>query len=724
MIVLFSKLTYEAMALRIVKTAIALFLVYGVSYAAELPVLKTSIEKAFDAINNKEFVAARNHIQKSEHVFPALSAYCDARLHAVDTLSCYSLDSSYSMIKKSIALWPFISKRESKIAARLDVAPPKLYAFMDSVVNRGFNIALQKGTISALDDFIAAFPVKELVDSASLIRNKIAFDFAEQDGTASGYLAYMNRYPDSPFFLSAKKRYERLLYDESVKGGRPAEYEVFIRSFPNSPYISEAWRKLFSLTTKNSSEEKPYVDFISKYPLSPFVEEACFRIREIYTNKNSGKGAEDFISLYPYCGFSISDDPALLLAGGFLLPFNSDSLWGFMDSTGRVVIEPAFDYASFFNAGLSRVVINSKVGFVNAKGEEVVKPYFDFGKDFDRGFAVVSESGLSGLIDRRGNTVVPVSYDSVSISGENTFVGYQSGNCRYLNRMGESICDSTFLTCGAMEQGFAIVSTDSGFGVIKSDGILVFNSFYKKVKRVSETLFAILGDGGYALADTGGNFLTRFVFDDIGEYSQGLAAASKNERFGYLDQRGRTRIPFIFQVLKGFPDFAKFKNGYAVISLTGTFGIADTSGNVLIGDSFDKVDLFDNGIAVVYEDGKGGVLEIGIDRFLTDSEFDSVGLFSFGFLPVSVGDKWGVIDSTGKFILQAQFLSVTPLPNGYFAAASENGYGIVDANSNQIVDPKYDNFDLVDGRFVRLVSAGRPEWFDTNSGNMITTQKK
>lgn len=724
MIVSFSKLNFEAMTPKIIKASLALLLVFGVSNASELPVFKTSIEKAFDAINKKEFVSAQNYIQKSEHVFPALSAYCDARLHAVDTLSCYSLDSSYSMIKKSIALWPFISKRESKVAIRLDIDSPRLYAFMDSVVSRAFNLALQNGTISALDDFITGFPVKELVDSATLIRNRIAFEFAEKEGTASGYLSYMNRYPDSPFFISAKKRYERLLYDESVKGGKPAEYEVFIRSFPNSPYIPEAWRKLFSLTTKNSSVEKPYVDFISKYPLSPYVEEACFRIREIYTNKNSGKSSEDFISLFPYCELSMSDDPALLLAGGFLLPFNSDSLWGFMDTTGRVVIAPSFDLASCFTAGLSKVVVKSKVGFVNARGEEVVKPYFDFCKDFDQGFAVVSEGGYYGLIDRRGNTVVPVSYDSVSISGENTFVGFQSGNCSYLNRMGESICDSTFLTCGAMEQGYAIVSTASGFGVIKADGFLVFNSIYRKIKRVSETLFAIQGDAGYALADTGGNFLTRFVFDDIGEYSNGLAAASKNERFGYLDHRGRTRIPFIFQVLKGFPDFAKFKNGYAVISLTGTFGIADTLGNVLIGDSFDKVDLFENGIAVVYEDGKGGVLDIVKDGFLTDSQFDSVGLFSFGFLPFRVGDKWGVIDSTGQYVLQSQFLSVTPLPNGYFAAASENGYGIVDTSSNQIVETKYDSFDLFEGRFVRLDSAGRPDWFDLNSGNMITTEKK
>ncbi|MGR6087054.1 MAG: WG repeat-containing protein [Arcticibacter sp.] len=709
---------------KVVSFALVLLLVSPITLEANLPVLKTSIEKAFDAIQNKEFAAAQNFIEKSEHVFPALAAYCDARLHAVDSLSCYSLDSSYLMIQKAIALWPSISKRENKIATRLDVNPSKLTAFMDSVVNRAFSLALQVGTTSALDSFISGFPVKGLLDSAIAIRNRMAFELTEREGTASGYLGYMNRYPDSPYFITAKNRYAKLLYEESVRGGKAAEYEVFIRSFPNSPYVLDAWRKLFSLVTKNSSDEGPYIDFVSKYPSSPLVEEACYRIRESYLRKSPDKGVDGFANLYPYCALSLNDDPELLLVGSWLLPFASDSLWGFMDTSGSVVLKPVFDDASCFYAGLSKVISNSKTGFINARGDDVVKPYYDFAKDFDRGFAVVSESGLYGLIDRRGNTVVPVSYDSVSISGENTFVGFQSGSCRYLNRLGEPICDSTFLSCGAMEQGFAIVSTSSGFGVIKADGILIFNSVYSNIKRLSSSLFAILGDGGYALADTGGTFLTRFVFDDIGEFSQGMAAASINGRFGYIDQRGRTRIPFIFQTLKGFPGFAKFNNGYAVISLTGTFGIADTAGNVLIGDSFDKVDLFENGIAIVYEEGKGGILEIGEDRFLTDSEFDSTGYFSFGFLPVRIGDKWGAVDSSGKFILQTQFLSLTPLPNGYFAVASENGYGIVDVNATQIVDAKYDNFELFGGRFVRLDFAGKPEWFDTATGNLITAQKK
>ncbi|MFM7054057.1 MAG: WG repeat-containing protein [Bacteroidota bacterium] len=692
------------------------------SIANEWPILKTSIEKAFDSYHNKNYASAKIGFENSEHVFPALSAYGLSMCFANDSTGKIDLDSAYLMVKKAIALWENASKRESNVAKRLSISIADFYSFQDTVIQKAFNKALSSGTQQALDSFILVFPVKEFVDSAVSVRNRIAFEDAEKDGTAASYLAYMNRFPESSYFSISKNRYYRLLYDESVKGGSIGEYEVFIRSFPGNPYVHDAWRKLFSLSTRNSSEEKPYLDFLGNYPSTPLIEDVWFIIRENYFLRNPIKSKDDFIRQFPQCPVDFENVSELELRNGALLPFSLGGNWGFLDSIGSIVVKPNYSIVHAFNGGLARVVDHSKTGFVNVKGEEVVKPYFDSATDFIQGFSVVSESGRYGIIDRRGNTVVPVSNDSLSIAGENTFIQYRSGRCNYLNRMGEQLSDSVFVSCGEMLNGASVCYNGMGYGLIRNDGRLVLQCDFRDVIRLSDSRFSISKGDKFALADTGGNILTQFIFDAIGEFSSGLAAASIGGKFGYIDQRGRTKIPFIYQVLDGFPASAKFNGGYAVISLSGAFGIGDTSGNVVIADSFNRVDLLENGFAIVYDSTYGALLEIENDRFLTESIFDTAGVFSFGSLPVRVGDLWGAIDKSGNYLVEPRYFSITPLPNGYHIVAAENGYGIKDNKSGGVLVAEYDAADFMFGRYVKLIQAGNIHWFDTNTGSLITTQ--
>lgn len=257
-------------------------------------------------------------------------------------------------------------------------------------------------------------------------------------------------------------------------------------------------------------------------------------------------------------------------------------------------------------------------------------------------------------------------------------------------------------------------------GVVRSDGHVIIEFIAKDIKRLSATRFAVLGDGGYALADTAGNLLTRHVFEQIGHFSQDLAAASVDGRFGYIDAKGRTQIPFIFQVLNGFPDFAKFDDGFAVISLTGTLGIADTAGNVIIGDSFDKVRLLGNGLAMVYESDKGSLLEIKHELFLTDAIYDSSGYFSFGSLPVKTNVLWGAIDSKGQQILYPNYLKVDPAPRGFHIFQSQNGFGIIASDGTEAVQPIYEHASIYSDRFIRLDLSNTSDWFDTFTSKMIS----
>jgi hypothetical protein len=508
-----------------------------------------------------------------------------------------------------------------------------------------------------------------------------------------------------------------------VNGGTIGEYEVFIRSFPTNPFVEDAWKKLFSLTTKNSLLEMPYLDFILKYPDNPMSDEAWYRIRENFITKNPGVSIDSFMVVYPGFPSELDADPFYDHDSELLLPFVENGQWGFMDTSGLVFIPPTYSAASTFHDGLARVMVNTQFGFINFKGEEVVKPYYESATDFYKGFSVVSENNRFGAIDRRGNTVVPVSYDSVKIAGDNLFIVFQDGFCNYLSRLGELIGPSGCIQCGLMQSGYAIGSMTTGMGVLRSDGTVVMDFNARDIQRISNAHFSVKAEGGYAIADTGGRILTKYVFDQVGVYSNGLAAASVDGRFGYIDVKGRSKIPFIFQVLEGFPETACFHDGLAVVSLTGSFGIVDTTGNVLIGDSFDQIRLLGEDLAVVYENGKGALLLVTSESFLTSAEFDSTGFLSFGSLPIFVNGKWGAINTAGKMLLTAQYDVVIPAPQGYHVYKLETGYGVADSKGVEVVDAIYDHASLYNDRFIKLDFAGKFEWFDIDAAKMLTPQK-
>ncbi|MBF0443768.1 MAG: WG repeat-containing protein, partial [Oligoflexales bacterium] len=68
--------------------------------------------------------------------------------------------------------------------------------------------------------------------------------------------------------------------------------------------------------------------------------------------------------------------------------------WGFVDKTGKVVIEPNFDEVWFFEreSGLARVRVERKFGYIDKTGRFVVNPIFIRAEDFS------GEAGLAPVL--------------------------------------------------------------------------------------------------------------------------------------------------------------------------------------------------------------------------------------------------------------------------------------------------------------------------------------
>ena len=99
---------------------------------------------------------------------------------------------------------------------------------------------------------------------------------------------------------------------------------------------------------------------------------------------------------------------------------------GFINTSGEFEINPQYEYFEFYDSestwgnypqhgffeGLARVMVDQKIGYIDSTGKMVIQPQFTYGGNFVNGLARVKVNGKMGFINKKGVLVVPAIYDS------------------------------------------------------------------------------------------------------------------------------------------------------------------------------------------------------------------------------------------------------------------------------------------------------------------------
>lgn len=124
-----------------------------------------------------------------------------------------------------------------------------------------------------------------------------------------------------------------------------------------------------------------------------------------------------------------------------LIVFEKEGLYGYIDATGNVVIQPQFLAAGNFSDGLACVRKDTLYGFINQSGEWVIEPRFKYSNDFSEGLAGLPIGDIGwGFVDTEGNVVIPPSFGWIYGGFRDGIaeVAYES-KIGYINKDGEWI---------------------------------------------------------------------------------------------------------------------------------------------------------------------------------------------------------------------------------------------------------------------------------------------
>jgi hypothetical protein len=232
-----------------------------------------------------------------------------------------------------------------------------------------------------------------------------------------------------------------------------------------------------------------------------------------------------------------------------------------IDRSGKVLFVGEGGEGAFFSEGLMPQAKGGKWGFVDKSFEFVLRPRFDWAESFSEGRAVVKIGRKWGFIDRFGKVVIQAKYDLVwQFSDGLARVRYDLPRGKVMTVEGEQ-------TAYAYKYGF-----------VSHDGREVIPPQFGEATYFSEgyALAAPAGTDRLGVIDKSGNFVHPPVFEDGGEFREGLAAVMVGGRWGYVDTTGS------WVIQPSFRHAEEFRRGLARVSWEdGGYGYIDKSGETV-----------------------------------------------------------------------------------------------------------------------------------------------
>lgn len=265
---------------------------------------------------------------------------------------------------------------------------------------------------------------------------------------------------------------------------------------------------------------------------------------------------------------------------------NGETLYGFMNTKGEVVVDAKYNEVAPFSNGLAAVYEYEKydlelspnwvveaykdhIGFIDRTGNLVIPMIYEQVGRFSEGRATVCKNKRWGVIDDNGNVIVPFQYTNSFSLGicSNGLMSFQSnGKYGYLDKAGKVKISAVYDAAGQFVDGFAVVSKNGFYGMIDTTGKTVIPFKYVRLGYFQEGMALYSDESGwnckYGYINSKGEEVTPVMYNKAYDFSNGLAMVSVTDerfsdpviqdRYGFIDKNGNEVIPLKYSSAESF----------------------------------------------------------------------------------------------------------------------------------------------------------------------------
>lgn len=303
-------------------------------------------------------------------------------------------------------------------------------------------------------------------------------------------------------------------------------------------------------------------------------------------------------------------------------------------------------------------------------------------------------SELYGLINFNGKVLLNTEFELIHrIKNSCSFLVKKKGQF-YFFKEGNGLVRFNYITSFDNESfdyyeriefsdGLCMVKDGNGkIGFLDESGKEVIKCNYISAKGFSDDLCPVYNGAQWGVINKEGELIVPFSYSDINNFYEGLALVVKDSKYGYVDKLGKISIPI--SLIYSHQEFYSFDFQHGLATYIGDWRFIDKAGKLKEGMRF--IDKSGEFVGDIYTD---------IDSWISLS--GSFKLFSVEktFPPERPIDK--IQGYTKKYgIVNSQGLLVTPIVYNWFeiegdfiVAMKNDKFGLIDSSGKLILEAKF-----------------------------------
>ena len=292
---------------------------------------------------------------------------------------------------------------------------------------------------------------------------------------------------------------------------------------------------------------------------------------------------------------------------------NGETLYGYIDASGQMVIKAKYKAAYGFSCGWALVRDeDGDIMYIDKNGQKArsaeADSYSQFYYDRCRFGEKGSSKTLYGMWDKNFQTVIPADFEYLSSCSSDGLITFSEDGKSYgfLDKNGKVVIPEEFDDADVFDDGICVVyekgSEAYKSGVIDTRGNELIEMQKRGLFNMGEGRIGFYNSDKdkYGMWDSRGEEIIGATYDDIDPFSCGLAMVEKNGKYGFIDKNGNEIISLSYVAATSFADNVAWvkKNSDSKVELI------DKSGNQLLKlkDSEYPNGLFHNGLCEIGND--------------------------------------------------------------------------------------------------------------------------
>ena len=274
-----------------------------------------------------------------------------------------------------------------------------------------------------------------------------------------------------------------------------------------------------------------------------------------------------------------------------LAAFRDKASWGYINKNGKVVHEAQYYNAFQFKNQLAKVCnFERKYGFIDQKGEVKIPLIYEDAKNFHEGLCAVKDSTKWGFVNMENQMVIGNSFDAVKDFTDGVAVVKKEGKTFLINKQGKKVSDD-FDKILSISKSIFKVKKGKKYGLINGAGKVLIAPTYQSISQMEGDVMAVKKEGEYFLRSLKKDKIEVPQNTDLQYLGSNRWAYAQNEKYGMIDNEGKIIMQPKYSIITSFND------GYGTYQDGQLWGYLDTEGNKLTEAVFGLAWRFNEGLA-------------------------------------------------------------------------------------------------------------------------------